>query len=541
MSVSSDRNRFLELARIGVSLRWRLVMNRTNRTRRRASGPPTTRPPRLTLFVAVLFAVGTAVSLASVRSASAVVAQQRVVLHLSSLAFGWIFGPILIGGVDETVDPTRLALLPLKLSELFCVQAVAAVSGIGPVAALIGMVIGLPIGYGHSPAGVAMSVLGAVAAVGVIVGFARSVAALLTIAQRSRAGRDLGILLAAFMGGGLFVVAQLAARLKGDRAVRLIGILRWAPWSWPARSLVATRTNNLAVAAGWLAASVAVGVVALRLWARLSQSLLTSGERAVRGGRRSSGPALNGATTVFGAALSRQWIYLRRSPNSRVAFLFGVAFGVAFPMVQIVQHGADNVEGAAFAVLLAALVNIGASANVLGFDAGSLWLEVLCGGPSRAHMMARSLAVLPNLLVPTWLAAGVVGVWTGQARYVLLVSFVAVPVALIILAEGMVTSIVSPYPLPDGDNPFGNRQASEGRGLKIAITAFSGLFAIMTAAGPVVLGAYLGRNSAAGWIAAGAGLAWAVLLDVLVVRWVTRRLRGSEPELLSILAPLAVN
>ena len=49
--------------------------------------------------------------------------------------------------------------------------------------------------------------------------------------------------------------------------------------------------------------------------------------------------------------------------------------------------------------------------NLLGFDAGSLWIEALCGGPGRAHMAARSLAALPNLLSPrgcraSWSASG---------------------------------------------------------------------------------------------------------------------------------------
>ena len=87
------------------------------------------------------------------------------------------------------------------------------------------------------------------------------------------------------------------------------------------------------------------------------------------------------------------------------------------------------------------LANIGATSNLIGFDASSLWMEVLAGGPGRVHMAARSLMALPNLLLPTWLSGLVVGVWTGQWSAVLLVSLVAVPVALIVLAQGLVTSI----------------------------------------------------------------------------------------------------
>ncbi len=354
-------------------------------------------------------------------------ADRRVLLHLSGLAFGWIFGPILIGGVDETVDPTRLALLPLRRSELFCVQAVAALSGVGPLAASAGMLLGLPLGFGTSPAAVVISLLGGVTAVAIVLGMARCVAALLALAQRTRAGRDLGILIAAFLGGGLFVVAQLAANVGGERAARFVDILRWAPWGWVARSVVAARTGAYGSSLLWLGAALVVAAVLLTVWARLSAYLLTSGERSARSRIRRRERVMPRADSVLTAALARQWIYLRRSPNTRVALLFGAAFGVAFPVLQILQHGSRNVSGAAFGVLLAMLVNIGATTNLLGFDAGSLWIEVLCGGPRREHMVARSIAVLPNLLVPTWLAAIVIGVWTQTARYVLIVSLIAIP------------------------------------------------------------------------------------------------------------------
>jgi ABC-2 type transport system permease protein len=525
--------RLVALAHIGVTLRWRLVTNRARRLGKRS--------PVLALVVAALYALGTAYAVGRVRFDDLAMAERTAVLHLSSLVFGWVFGPILIGGVDETVDPTRLALLPLRRSELFTVQVAAALSGIGPLSAAIGLGLGLPIGFGTSPGAAVVGVICALTVVLMIVGLARSVAALLTLAQRSRIGRDLGILIAAFLGGGMFVVAQLASRLGGERAKTLLDGLAWAPWGWPARALTSARAGSWGTASFWLLWSALATAAALWLWAKLSETLLTSGERSVRPGRKNSGPVLHGATSVFGAALARQMIYVRRSPNTRVALLFGIAFGVAFPILQILQHGANNVEGAAFGCLLAMLVNVGAAANLLGFDAGSLWLEVLCGGPNRAHMVARSVAVLPNLLIPTWIAAIVVGIWTGQFRYVALVALVAIPVALIVLAEGVVTSLVAPFPLPDGDNPFGNRQASEGRGIRIAMIALGGLLSIVVVSSPVVVAAFLGRDSAAGWIAAGAGVLWALLIDVAVIRWVGRYLHGREPELLSLLSPLAVN
>lgn len=525
--------RLRDLAVLGFRLRWKLVRNRASRMGKRS--------PLLTVVVGVLYAAGTIVGLFATRGMGPEAADRRVLLHLSSLAFGWIFGPILIGGVDETVDPTRLALLPLTRSQLFCVQAVAALSGVGPLAATAGLVIGLPLGLGTTPTAAAVAAVGAVVGIAMVLGLARIVAALLALAQRTRAGRDLGILLAAFLGGTLFVVAQLAADMGGRRADRFGGVLRWAPWGWVSRSVVSARTGSIGTSLGWLVVSAAFTVAVLAGWARLSAHLLTSGERSARSRAWRRDRVLPGADSVLSAALARQWIYLRRSPNTRVALLFGAAFGVAFPVLQILQHGSRNAAGAAFGVLLAMLVNIGASANLLGFDAGSLWIEVLCGGPRREHMMARSIAVLPNLLVPTWLAAVVIGTWTQTVRYVLVVSLVAVPVAVIILAEGMVTSLVAGWPLPDGDNPFGNRQASDGRGARLALIGLGGLFSIVLLASPVIGSAWVLRDEASVWLVPVVGLGWAALIGAGVLRWAGRRLRGNEPELLARLAPLALH
>ncbi len=532
-TADGGRGRLVELARLGVSLRWRLVNNRAQRLG--------TRTRRFAYLLGTLYAVGNAVGLASVRFSGDVGAERTLVLLAASMASGWIFGPILIGGVDETVDPTRLALLPLRRRELFAVQLAGALSGVGPLAVATGLLVGIPLGFGTSPLAAGFGAAAAVVLVLMVAGLARSAAAALAIAQRSRIGRDLAVLAAALTAGALFVVAQLATSFSGERAAALVDALQWAPFGWPTRIAVAGRAGDHTDALLWLAVSAAGAVVALALWARLSQFLLTNGERVVRTGRRGRGAALNGAETIFGAAVSRQWIYLRRSPNTRVALMFGLAFGVAFPVLQIFQYGADGSSLAAFSVLLAMLANVGATSNLLGFDAGSLWIDALCGGPGRAHMAARSIAVLPNLLLPTWLSAVVVGVWTGQWRAIAVIALLAIPVALLVLAQGLVTSLLAPWPLPDGDNPFGNRQAAEGRGGRLAAIALSGLACSLLAATPMLIAAAIGLDTGWIWLVPAVGLVWAVAVGWLVLRWVERHLADHAIELVERLSPIALN
>lgn len=522
----------LDMARLGVSLRWRLS---TNRLRRRGK-----RTRRFTIVAAVAYTVFNAVVLGSARFADDAAAGETLTLLMASMALGWVFGPVLIGGVDETIDPTRLALLPMSSTERYVVQLSAAMTGTGPLAAATGLFIGLTIGHTRLGISILVVPLAAICAVFLMVGAARSLAALLAIAQRSRVGRDFAVLAAAIAGGTVFTMAQLA-RDVGARADALIEALGWLPLAWPARAINAARQGENLAALGWLGASLVLAVAVHLAWIWLSNFLLLNGERSAQGRRRTNRSTLSGASSRFGAALARQWIYLRRSPNNRVGFVYGTVFGIAFAMVQIVQQGDGNGAAAAFGILLAMLANLGAATNVLGFDAGSMWIEVLADGPGRPHIMARQLIALPNLLLPTWLSGIVVGVWTGEWSLVLLVSLLAVSVAVNVLTFGTVASALAPAALPDWDNPFGNRQSNEGRGLRLVVIAIVGMISVTVLSAPIFMVVFRSFDTWWLWLLPFVALAYAAVPFGLASIWAGRYLSGREPDLIEILAPRAMN
>ena len=528
----TSRGDLISYARLAVSLRWRLASNRLKRRGKNTR--------RILILGAVGYTFASIVALGSARLLSDVDAAETLILLVNSMAFGWIFGPILIGGVDETVDPTRLALLPLRGPERYVVQLAAALSGAGPLAATAGLVIGLAVGYTNLDLSLLIVPAAAFVTVLLMVGAARALAATLAIAQRSRTGRDVAVLIAALISGTIFVLAQLARDL-GSRGEAIIGVMQWMPWAWPARSIISARAGDELTASGWLVLSAALAVGAHAAWNALSNFLLTNGERTAQSRRRSDRAILNNTTSVFGASMSRQWIYMRRSPNSRVGLVFGTIFGVAFALVQIVQQGEGNSTAAAFGILLAMFANLGAVTNVLGFDAGSLWIEVLAGGPDRRHMMARQLIALPNLLIPTWLSGVIVGIWTGRWSLVLLVCLLSFTLALNVLSFGMVVSARSPAPLPDWDNPFGNRQGNESRSIRLVGIVFTGLFLTMLLSLPTLILAVIGLGEWWVWFVPLVGIAQGSVLLALAVWWVGRFLAGREPDLIERLAPRALN
>lgn len=524
--------RFAELAALGVSLRWRLA---TNRLRRRKA-----RTRQITIAAAVAYTLFNVIVLGSARFADPAAAADTLTFLMATMALGWVFGPVLIGGVDETIDPTRLALLPLSTTERYVLQLAAALTGTGPLAAGTGLVLGLTLGHTRWGIAVVVVPIAAACAVLLMVGAARALAALLAIAQRSRAGRDFAVLAAAIAGGGLFTMAQLA-RDVGARADALVDAMAWIPLAWPARAINAARIGEATAALAWLGASLVLMVAVHAAWIWLSNFLLLNGERSAQTRRRSGRSLLGGASTRFGAAFGRQWVYLRRSPNNRVGFVYGTVFGIAFAMVQIVQQGDGNGAAAAFGILLAMLANLGAATNVLGFDAGSMWIEVLADGPGRPHMMARQLIALPNLLLPTWLSGIVVGVWTGAWTLVLLVSMLAIAVAFNVLTFGTIASVLAPAALPDWDNPFGNRQSNEGRGLRLVVIAIVGMVMVMALSAPIFIAVFRSFGNWWLWLLPFASLAYALVPFGLASIWAGRYLHGKEPALIELLAPRAVN
>lgn len=522
----------IDIARLGVSLRWRLA---TNRLRRRGK-----RTRWFTIGAAIVYTLLNVIVLGSARFADDTSAADTLTLIMASMALGWVFGPVLIGGVDETIDPTRLALLPLQPSERYVVQLSAALTGTGPLAAASGLFLGLTLGHTRLGISIVVVPIAALTAVLLMVGAARSLAALLAIAQRSRVGRDVAVLAAAMAGGVVFTMAQLA-RDVGARADAVIDAMAWIPLAWPARAINAARTGEALPALGWLVASIALTIAAHAAWIWLSNFLLVNGERSAQSRRKSSRSVLGGAKTRFGAALARQWIYLRRSPNNRIAFVYGTVFGIAFAMVQIVQRGDGNGAAAAFGILLALLANLGSSTNVLGFDAGSLWIEVLTDGPGRTHMMARQLIALPNLLVPTWLSGLVVGLWTGEWVLVFFVSLLAIPLAINVLTFGIVASALAPAPLPDWDNPFGNRAGNDSRGLRLVISVLIGMVLIAVLSTPIFMVVFDSLGNWWMWLLPVGALAYVAIPFSLAALWVGRYLRGKEPDMIEILAPRAMN
>lgn len=125
------------------------------------------------VVVGLLFASGVVVGLTALRGNAHVGA--LVVLLTGILTLGWAAMPLFFPASDETLDPTRLVMLPLRPRPLIVSLLVTSLVGIGPVVTLA-FVTGSVIAVADGAASVAVGVVAVILVVLVCVSLARAVA-----------------------------------------------------------------------------------------------------------------------------------------------------------------------------------------------------------------------------------------------------------------------------------------------------------------------------------------------------------------------------
>lgn len=527
---------FGRAVRLGASLRWRIARNRL-------------RKGGIALFVlvvvvAALCGLGGLVLFASARAFGPEARRAVLVVSMSVLVLGWMFVPLAGGGADETVDPTRLALLPLRTRDLLAVLGASAATGPATLAVLLAL-LGVPVGYADGSVAGTLVVLVSVPVMFLLgLGLARVVAAVLVRTQRSRRGRDLAVLVSGAAGVSLWLASQaigpLLAEGDGSAGETLVEVFAWLPPGWAARGVAAASEGRPAVGAAWVLAAAVLAAVALALWARLTERLLTAPERVIGSRAADDRPALGRARTPLGACLAKEARYLLRSPGKRVQFLLGTLMGVGFALIQLLQRTGPDRPELVFLGLTAALLSIGGSFNVIGFDSPSLWLEVVTGGPGRIALFARTAGWFPHLFVPSALAVVVIAVWTGEWSRVPMALALALCLAGCGLGVAAVVSVVAPVPYTDGDNPFSWRQGMNGKGCITGLYTLGGLVGVGLLAAPVVAPVVLGSDHAWAAAVAAAGPVWGAGCWWLGVRLGSRALDGRGPELVAELTSRAL-
>ena len=463
------------------------------------------------------------------------VAADVVVVVFTLLVGGWLLGPLVAFGMDETLDPARLQLLPVRPVQLLPGLALASLLGVPGVACVL-LLAGVPAGLVPAGPGALLVVAGTLVELALCVLGGRALVTVLSGLLRSRRGRD-----AAALGGAL-VVAVLVLLVQVPNLVRLASVsspdgaevgvelgvsegaldqLRGAlsaagtvlsalPPGWAARAVAAGAQGTLLEGVAWLAAALAAAALAAWVWLGALQRQWSG---AGAGGSAASlddddlplGPTRLLPAGPLAAAAAKDLRYQQRSPQVRAQMLPAVVLVLAFSTA-----GAWRLDDPRTVLLSAAAPAVlGFTAlNLLGPDRGAFVTVLLAGGEARAELAGRVLA-LACVVAPVGLVAALaLAAGTGGWAWLPVALALHAAVLGVSLGVGAVVSVLAPMPLADrSTNVFAS---NAGAGLGVVLAAVVGATAdLVLLAVPlllVVLPALLAPTLL--WVTAPAAVVW---------------------------------
>ncbi len=257
---------------------------------------------------AVLFSIGTAGAGALALGGFALLAALRTdpiapdatLVVFAAITLAWTVVPLLGFGTDETLDPQRLALLPLRRGQLLRGLLAAALVGVAPIAtacALCGALFGLA----HDPLQ-ALLIVGAIAATFLLcIVASRTLIATLAPLLRSRRGRDLivmFIVLAAFVPQSFRLFgADAGNRHTSETVHHIASRVRWTPFGWGGVAVSEAGMGHVAAACAMLAALALLIGALLVLWSHLipRDDVVGPRDSGTQTGARGAGVAVSSA------------------------------------------------------------------------------------------------------------------------------------------------------------------------------------------------------------------------------------------------------
>ncbi|WP_455360804.1 transporter [Streptomyces sp. SYSU K21746] len=413
------------------------------------------------VVITLLFAALQLVGLIALRGSGH--AATVVILLTGVLALGWAVMPLFFPSGDETLDPTRLVMLPLRPRPLIVALLTASLVGIGPLFTLC-LAAGSVVAVAHGAGAVAVGVLAVPLTLLVCVALARAVATANIRLLTSRKGRDLAVLSGLLVAVGIQVVNFGGQRLSQagglsalDPAADVVG---WLPPASAIGAVDSVSEGAYGRAAGQLLLTVAALVLLLWSWQRSLTKLMTAPDgstlQAAEPARKESSPT--GVSRLLpdgrtGTVMQRSLRYVWRDPKTKSAWVTSLAIGVIMPVFSALQ-GTGTIYLACFAAGMLGLLMY----NQFGQDTSAFWMVALTiSSPRDAYLelRARALAllviILPYSVAVTVVTAALIGEWRP------LPEALGISLALLgaMLATGAVASARFPYSIPQ-DSAYKN-------------------------------------------------------------------------------------
>ncbi|MGV9506270.1 transporter [Streptomyces tendae] len=490
------------------------------------------------LVVVLLFAALQLIGLIALRGYAHV--DSLVVLLAAVLALGWAVMPLFFPGGDETLDPTRLVMLPLRPGPLVRALLTSSLVGIGPLFTLC-MFAGSVVAVAHGGAAYAVGAVGAILALLVCVTLARAVAAANVRLLTSRKGRDLAVLSGLVVAVGAQLVNFGAQRLGSSGLGELdpvADVVRWVPPASAVGAMDAASDGSYGIALAQLALTAAALGLLLRVWARHLTRLMTTPDGSTFQGDtkavRERGPA--GAARWLpagrtGTTMERTLRYVWRDPKTKAAWVTSLAIGLIVPVFNAWQ-GTGSVYFACFAAGMLGIQMY----NQFGQDTSAFWMVAMTISSTRdayVELRARALALLlitlPYATLVTVLTTAMLDDWRKLPE-ALGLSFALLGA---MLATGAWTSARFPYSIPQE----GYKNVAPGQVGLAWVSIFGGMIGAALLCAPVIaLAIWLNVSAGGGdlgWVLLPVGAVYGAALTLLGLRLAAPRTADRLPEILT--------
>ncbi|MGW3422616.1 transporter [Streptomyces phaeochromogenes] len=491
------------------------------------------------LVIVLLFAALQLIGLIALRGNAH--AMTVTVLLTTVLALGWAVMPLFFSGGDETLDPTRLVMLPLRPQPLVRALLVASLVGIGPLFTLC-LLVGSVVAMAHGAAAYVTGVVAVVLALLVCVALARTVAAANTRLLTSRKGRDLAVLSGLVIAVGAQVVNFGAQKLNSSGMSTLDPAADVVSWVPPASALGAVDSvseGSYAVGLAQLALSGLALAVLLALWQRSLTRLMTSPDGSTlqaaepsrdKAGRSSGlGRLLPAGRT--GTVMERSLRYVWRDPKTKAAWVTSLAIGLIVPVFNALQ-GTGSIYFACFAAGMLGIQMY----NQFGQDTSAFWMVAMTISSTRdayVELRARALALLvitlPYAALVCVLTTALLGDWRSLPE-VFGLSFALLGA---MLATGAWSSARFPYSIPQESY----KNVAPGQASLAGFSIFGGMIAAALLCAPVItLTIWLNVSSdgdAWTWLLLPIGTAYGAAIALAGLHLAAPRTARQLPEILA--------
>ncbi|MFI9494087.1 transporter [Streptomyces halstedii] len=493
------------------------------------------------LVVTLLLAAGQVAGLVLLRGHAQ--AGTLAVLLVGVVALGWAVLPLFFPSGDETLDPSRLVMLPLRARPLIGALLVSSLVGMGPLFTMA-LAVGSVVAVAHGAVATVAGVVAAPLSLLVCVALSRWVATANVRLLTSRKGRDLAVLSGLVIAVGIQFVNFGAQRLGQAGGLSSLepaaDVVRWLPAASAIGAVGSASDGSYGAAAGQLTVSVLALGALLWLWHRSLDKLMSSPDgstlSAAEPSRRRSGTERSGFFGLLpegrtGTVMERSLRYVVRDPKTKAAWVTALAIGLIVPVLNAVQ-GVGSVYFACFAAGMLGMQMY----NQFGQDTSAFWMVATTLSSTRdayVELRARALALLlitlPYTVLVAVVTAAVLGDWPA------LPGVVGLSFALLgaMLATGALASALFPYSIPQ-DGAFKN--VVPGQAGLAWISILGGMLTSALLSAPViVLTVWLHLAGHQGWLWAllPVGAVYGTFVGWLGIRLAAPRTARRLPEILA--------